>query len=116
MAMRKASHRILPAIIAVAMSCWSAASPTAGAALQERAQIKIQNFMFSPETITITAGSAVTWVNKDEEPHTVVSDTGLFRSGGVDTNETFVYTFDKPGSYPYFCSLHPKMTGKVVVQ
>jgi plastocyanin len=55
-------------------------------------------------------------VNLDDEPHTVASDTGLFRSGGLDTNETFSFKFDKPGTYHYTCSIHPKMVGTVLVQ
>jgi plastocyanin len=79
-------------------------------------QIAVKNFMFMPASLTIKAGSAVTWVNKDEEPHTVVSDTGLFRSGAVDTNETFAFQFDKPGIYHFTCSIHPRMVGTIVVE
>ena len=80
------------------------------------AQIAIKDFMFSPLTLTVAAGSTVTWLNQDDEPHTVVSDTGLFRSNALDTNETFVFEFDKPGTYRFFCTIHPKMVGTIVVK
>jgi plastocyanin len=79
-------------------------------------QIVVKDFMFSPTPLTVKAGSTVTWTNKDDEPHTVVSDTGVFKSGGMDTNESFSYKFDKPGTYHFTCSIHPRMAGTVVVQ
>lgn len=75
-----------------------------------------RDFMFAPVTLTIKAGSTVTWKNTDDEPHTVVSDTGLFRSSALDTNESFSFSFDKPGTYHYACSIHPRMVGTIVVQ
>ena len=80
------------------------------------AAVKIDNFVFGPQTITIPAGTTVTWTNSDDIPHTVVSTEGVFKSKVVDTDEKFSYTFTKAGTYPYYCSVHPKMTGKVVVQ
>lgn len=80
------------------------------------AEVKIDNFSFGPAAITVKAGTTVTWTNRDDIPHTVVSDDKLFKSKVLDTDEKFSYTFSKPGTYPYFCSVHPKMTGKVVVQ
>jgi plastocyanin len=80
------------------------------------AEVKIDNFSFGPETLTVPVGATVTWVNRDDIPHTVVSTDGVFKSKVRDTDETFSYTFTKAGTYPYFCSVHPKMTGKVVVQ
>ena len=79
-------------------------------------EVKIDNFSFGPETLKVSAGTTVTWTNRDDIPHTVVSTTGAFKSKVLDTDEKFSFTFSKPGSYPYFCSIHPKMTGKVVVQ
>ena len=79
-------------------------------------QIVVKDFMFSPTPLTVKVGSTVTWTNKDDEPHTVVSDTGVFKSGGMDTNETFSYKFDKPGTYHFTCSIHPRMVGTVIVQ
>ena len=75
-----------------------------------------KEFMFSPATLTIAAGTTVTWSNRDEEPHTVVSETGLFRSPALDTNQSFSFRFDAPGTYRFVCSIHPQMTGTVVVR
>lgn len=80
------------------------------------AEVKIDNFSFGPDTLKVSAGTTVTWINRDDIPHTVVSTDGVFKSKVRDTDEQFSYTFAKPGTYPYFCSVHPKMTGKVVVQ
>ena|SRR5208337_970114 len=80
------------------------------------ADVKIDNFSFGPATLTVPAGTTVTWTNRDDIPHTVVSTDGVFKSKVLDTDEKFSFTFSKPGTYPYFCSIHPKMTGKVVVQ
>lgn len=79
--------------------------------------IKIDNFSFSPQTITVPAGTQITWTNQDDIPHTVVSDDKTtFKSRALDTDEKFSFTFTKPGSYTYFCSIHPKMTAKVIVE
>ena len=83
----------------LAVLCLLAAAHQANAAPPAAAQIEIKNFMFTPNAVTIKAGSTVTWSNKDDEPHTVVSDAGLFRSAAMDTDETFSFTFDKPGTY-----------------
>jgi plastocyanin len=79
-------------------------------------EVKIDNFSFGPATLTVTVGTTVTWTNRDDIPHTVVSTDGVFKSKVLDTDEKFSYTFSKTGTYPYFCSIHPKMTGKIVVQ
>ena len=80
-------------------------------------EIKIDNFSFGPMTMTVAAGTTVTWTNNDDVPHTVVSDDkATFRSPALDTGEHFSYTFSRPGKYPYFCSVHPKMVAEVVVQ
>ncbi len=80
------------------------------------AEVKIDNFSFGPATLMVAAGTTVTWTNRDDIPHTVVSDDKAFKSKVLDTDEKFSFTFTKPGTYAYFCSIHPKMTGKVVVQ
>jgi plastocyanin len=82
----------------------------------DRAAITVKDFMFSPTPLTVKAGTTVTWTNMDDEPHTAVSDTGLFKSGGMDTNESFSFKFDKPGTYHFTCSIHPRMVGTVVVE
>ena len=82
----------------------------------ETTEVKIDNFSFGPATLTVAVGTSVTWTNRDDIPHTVVSTDGVFKSKVLDTDEKFVYTFGKAGTFPYFCSIHPKMTGKVIVQ
>jgi plastocyanin len=79
-------------------------------------EVKIDNFSFTPATLTVKAGTRITWTNADDIPHTVVSDDQAFKSKVLDTDEKFMFTASKPGTYPYFCSIHPKMTGKVVVE
>jgi plastocyanin len=79
-------------------------------------EVKIDNFTMAPQTITVAAGSAVRWTNADDIPHTVVSEDHAFKSKVMDTNDQFTYTFPTAGSYKYFCSIHPKMTGTVVVK
>ena len=80
------------------------------------AQVKIDNFSFGPQTLTVPVGTTVTWTNRDDIPHTIVSTDGVFKSKVRDTDETFSFTFTKAGTYTYFCSVHPKMTGKIIVQ
>jgi plastocyanin len=78
-------------------------------------EVKIDNFSFGPTTLTVAVGTTVTWVNHDDIPHTVVSTEGVFKSKVLDTDEKFSFTFTKAGAFPYFCSIHPKMTGRIVV-
>jgi plastocyanin len=94
---------------------FAASAPQAAPAM---AEVKIDNFSFGPAELKVSAGTTVTWVNHDDIPHTVVStdDPKTFKSKVLDTDEKFSFTFSKAGSYPYFCSIHPKMTGKVIVQ
>jgi plastocyanin len=82
------------------------------------AQIVIDNFAFAPATLTVAAGTEVTWLNRDEEPHTVMSvDPALpFKSAALDTNDKFTFTFAKPGTFKYFCSIHSHMVGTIVVK
>jgi plastocyanin len=87
--------------------------PTSAWAAAE-AKSLIKDFSFAP--LTIDAGTTVTWVNTDDEPHTVASEAGLFRSGGLDTNESFSYKFDKPGTYRIYCTIHPRMVATIVVK
>jgi plastocyanin len=79
-------------------------------------QIVIQEFMFTPNPLTVKAGATVTWVNMDDEPHTVVSNTAMYRSGALDTKESFSFKFVQPGTYHFTCSMHPRMVGIIVVQ
>jgi plastocyanin len=82
----------------------------------ETTEVKIDNFSFGPTELTVGVGTTVTWTNRDDIPHTVVSTDRVFKSKVLDTDEKFSFTFSKAGTYPYFCSIHPKMTGRVIVQ
>jgi amicyanin len=79
-------------------------------------QVKIDNFTFNPPKLTVKVGDTVTWMNEDDIPHTVRAKIGEFKSKTLDTDDRFAFTFTKPGSYDYFCSLHPHMTGLIVVE
>jgi plastocyanin len=97
----------------------SAAAEAARAAPQAVVnQVAIDNFAFRPATLTIAVGTKVTWVNRDDVPHTATSTKKprLFDSGTLDTDERFTHVFTAPGTYEYFCALHPHMTGKIVVK
>lgn len=103
-------------LAAPALAPRAVAQTAAAAAATAPGVVIARDFMFAPLTVTVSAGTTVTWTNHDDEPHTIVSDTGLFRSGALDTNESFAFKFDKPGTYHYACSIHPRMVGTVVVQ
>ncbi|PYV77375.1 MAG: amicyanin [Acidobacteria bacterium] len=79
-------------------------------------EVKIDNFTFTVPSVTVAAGTEVTWVNRDDIPHTVVSQEGVFKSKALDTDDKFSFKFSQPGTYHYFCSIHPKMTAEVVVK
>ena len=79
-------------------------------------EVKIDNFSFSPATITVPVGAQVTWTNRDDIPHNVATDDASIKSKVLDTNENFTFTFSKAGTYQYFCSIHPKMKGTVIVK
>jgi len=82
-----------------------------------KAQIEIKDFHFNPQTLTVKSGEKITWVNRDEEPHTVVSVEKQFKkSPPLDTDQEFAIIAGEPGTYTYFCSVHPKMTGTIVVE
>ena len=80
------------------------------------AQVRISNFAFDPPSLTVPKGATVTWVNQDDEPHTVTSQTGAFTSQALDTDESFSFHFTAPGTYVYRCAIHPHMTGTIVVR
>ena len=79
-------------------------------------EVHVDNFSFGPDTLTVPANTTVTWVNKDDVPHVIASNDGLFKSKALDTDDKYSYTFTKAGTYSYYCSVHPKMVGKIVVQ
>jgi len=106
-------------VILIGLALVAFASARAGDQPADRMQappeVTIDNFSFAPANLTVPAGTTVTWTNRDDVPHTVASEDGTFRSHALDTDEKFSYTFTKPGTYSYFCSVHPRMTAKVVV-
>lgn len=106
------------ALMALAIGFMTVGRVSAGepAGAAPAAEVAIYNYKFGPDTLTIPAGTTVTWVNKDEVPHTVMSSDKRFTgSGALDTGDKYSYTFTTPGSYEYFCTLHPFMKGKIVV-
>ncbi|HZP76492.1 MAG TPA: cupredoxin family copper-binding protein [Pseudolabrys sp.] len=86
------------------------------AARAEDVKVNIDNFTFEPQKLTVKVGTTVTWTNRDDIPHTVASSTKAFKSKVMDTDQSFSYTFSTPGEFAYFCSLHPHMTGTIVVE
>ena len=80
------------------------------------AEVKIDNFSFTPAELRVSVGTTVQWTNRDDIPHTVVSTDKVFKSKVLDSEERYSFTFTTAGTYAYFCSIHPKMTGKVIVQ
>jgi plastocyanin len=88
----------------------------AAPAAPESAEVKIDNFTFAPQSVTIKAGTTVTWINEDDIPHTVAATGKAFKSKVLDTDDKFSFTFTTAGSFEYFCSLHPHMTGTIVVE
>lgn len=98
------------------------AAPSAGFATQNSTSgnektytITIKDFEFSPKNLEIPAGSKVVWVNKDDEPHKVLEVNKAFTSQALDSNDSFSFEFRTPGKFEYYCTLHPRMTGKIVV-
>jgi plastocyanin len=103
--------------IAVMIGLVLAGSMVTGHALAARsAAVGIKEFKFAPTALEIRTGTTVTWTNRDEETHTITSATGAFASAGLGNDETFAQTFTRPGTYEYFCALHPKMRATVIVK
>ena len=103
-------------ILGAAGALGLAAVTAAFAAGPAATAISIDNFTFGPPAITVAAGTTVTWTNNDDIPHTVRAVDGSFHSKAMDSADSYSFTFAKPGVYSYFCSIHPKMVGKVVVK
>jgi amicyanin len=101
--------------LAAAVLAPAAIFPTAFVQAAET-EVNIDQFTFYPQRITVKAGTTVTWTNEDDVPHTIVSSSKVFKSKALDTADKFSFTFTTPGTYDYFCSLHPHMTGAVVVE
>ena len=105
---------VLGAILEARQATLPTSSPRAVEA--KEMGIKIDNFSFTPATLTVPVGTSVTWTNHDDIPHNVVSDDKSIKSKALDTDEKFTFNFTKSGTYTYFCSIHPKMKGTVVVE
>ncbi len=103
---------LLGAALGLGLSLGVRLVPVAAA---DGAAVTVANFAFTPQNIIVKAGTAVTWENDDDIPHLVVLADGSFRSKALDTNDKATFTFAKVGEMPYFCGLHPRMTGKVIV-
>ncbi len=128
--MKKTMLKVVVCAVVVAAAGWVAGNRTysfaaAGMAPANRlasepanapVEVKIDNYSFMPGDLSVAAGTTVTWVNHDDVPHTVRNSDGTIKSKALDTDDKFSMTFDKPGTYEYFCSIHPKMTAKVVVK
>jgi plastocyanin len=102
------------AVGALAVAPFAALAATSPASAAE-VKVSIDNFTFNPKAVTVKAGTTVTWTNNDDIPHTV-ADPPKFRSKALDTGDSYSFTFTTPGAYDYFCSLHPHMTGRIVVE
>jgi len=94
----------------------TAAGETAVKAAASPATVQIDNFTFTPATLTVAAGTTVTWKNEDDSPHRIGDKDGTFKSAALDTDDSFSHTFAMPGVYPYICTIHPYMAGKIVVK
>ena len=110
-----ASHIRVATALAVAVFAVATALPAASAHVAET-EVKIDNFAFAPQRVVVKAGTTVIWINDDDIPHTIASSSKSFKSNALDTKDKFSFTFTTPGTYEYFCSLHPHMTGTIVVE
>ena len=107
--------RVVTIALAVGVFATATALPAALGHAAET-EVKIDNFAFAPQRVVVKPGRTVTWINEDDIPHTIASSTKLFKSNALDTKDKFTFTFTTPGAYEYFCSLHPHMTGTIVVE
>lgn len=110
--MKMTRRRALGAL-AGALTVTIAARP---ARAEDTVEVGIDNFVYNPQQITVKVGTTVLWINHDDIPHTVTSKTGVFKSKALDTDDKFSFTFKTAGTFPYFCALHPHMTGTIVVE
>ena len=106
----------LAALAAAALPVLTSAGEAVVAAATSPATVEIDNFAFAPATLTVNAGTTVTWKNEDDSPHRIGDQNGTFKSAALDTDETFSHTFATPGEYPYICTMHPYMVGKIIVR
>jgi len=106
----------LALVVAASAPAALSSAPVAAVSAPDHVEASIDNFSFDPATLEVRAGTTVTWTNEDDIPHTVVSNDKVFASPVLDTGGKFSYTFQKAGTFGYYCSIHPKMTGKVIVK
>ena len=104
------------ALLAAALPELTAAGEAVVAAAASPATVTIDNFAFAPPTMTVNAGTTVIWKNEDDSPHRIGDKNGTFKSAALDTDDTFSHTFAAAGEYPYICTIHPYMVGKIVVK
>jgi plastocyanin len=104
------------ALLAAALPELTAAGAAAVTAAASPATVDIDNFAFTPAALTVTAGTTVTWKNEDDSPHRIGDKNGTFKSAALDTDDSFSHTFAAPGEYPYICTIHPYMVGKIIVK
>ena len=104
------------ALLAATLPELTAAGEAVVAAAASAPTVKIDNFTFAPATLAVTAGTTVTWKNEDDSPHRIGDKNGTFKSAALDTDDTFSHTFAVPGEYPYICTIHPYMVGKILVK
>jgi len=109
-------HMLATVAAVVALTAMHGTSAQAGQGNTSAKAVEIDNFRFGVVSLEVAAGTTVTWTNRDDVPHTVVSSTKLFKSRPLDTGEAFSYTFREAGTFEYYCSMHPRMTGKIVVK
>lgn len=106
----------LIALTAAPLARVTTAGEAVAAAAAGSATVQIDNFTFTPADLTVTAGTTVTWKNADDSPHRIGDKNGTFKSAALDTDDTFSHTFTAPGEYPYICTIHPYMVGKIIVK
>lgn|SRR5690349_3956693 len=108
------SKSLLHTLFALMLVCSGLAVAAFGS--EAATEVRIDNFTMSPKTVTVAPGTTVRWTNADDIPHTIVSDDHVFKSKVMDTGDQFAYTFATAGTFNYFCSIHPHMTGTIVVK
>ena len=113
---RRRMTLVLGAVGVTALLAAALPELTAAGAAASPATVQIDNFAFTPATLTVTAGTTVTWKNDDDSPHRIGDKNGTFKSAALDTDDTFSHTFAAPGEYLYICTIHPYMAGTIIVK
>jgi plastocyanin len=114
---KKAALLFILVVLNFYLAAWGNETTDGAAVVENKNKIEIKDFAFNPPTITVKSGETITWINRDEEPHTIVSVEKQFKkSPALDTDQQYTVTAGAPGTYSYFCSVHPKMTGTIIVE